>query len=369
MRRRTSVLLLIVVSWLSLMIANGCSKEKGTLRPTRRTITQAVYASGKVFPVGFYRASSKVPGVIEEVLVTPGDTVVKGQALLRIRAVSSELAVATAQEAYGLASENASREGALLRSVAADLETARARLVLDSTNAARLRRLLSQQATSQSVYDAAQTQFDVSRRQFEKAYDGYQATKRRLTTEKKAAELNVSIQRSLRDEFTLIAAESGRVYDVLPKVGELVMPQQPLVEIGSSSLVEVELNVDEADVALIVPGQSVVYSLDAFKDRTFTGSVTSVTPRVSNQDKTASVTARINTDGVRLLPGMSLEANIVIDRRAKALVLPREMVPSTKMITVRRDGKEQTVRVTTGVEDLRFVEIVSGLTDADEVVK
>lgn len=369
MNRHADLLLVIASSVLVLLLADGCSKEKGTVRPTRRTITQAVYASGKIFPVGFYRASTKVPGVVEEVLVAPGDTVVKGQALLRIRAVSSELAVATAQEAYGLASENASGEGALLRSVAADLEAARARLALDSTNASRLRRLLSQQATSQSSYDAAQTQFDVSRRQFEKAFDGYQATKRRLATEKKAAELNVSIQRSIRDEFVLTAAERGRVYDVLPKVGEFVMPQQPLVEIGSSSLVEVELNVDETDVAMIVPGQSVVYSLDAFKDRTFTGSVTSVTPRVSNQDKTASVTARINTDGLRLLPGMSLEANIVIDRRAKALVLPREIVPSTKVLTVLREGKEQTVRVKTGVEDLRYVEIVSGLTDADEVVK
>ncbi|MBU3679120.1 MAG: HlyD family efflux transporter periplasmic adaptor subunit [Candidatus Kapabacteria bacterium] len=369
MRSRINFVLFIAAAALTLVIADGCSKDKATVRPTHRTITQAVYASGKIFPVGFYRASSKVPGVVEEVLVTAGDTVAKGQALLRIRAVSSELAVATAQEAYGLASENASGEGALLRSVAADLESARARLLLDSTNAARLRRLLSQQATSQSAYDVAQTQFDVSRRQFEKAYDGYVATKRRLATEKKAAELNVSIQRSLRDEFILTAAESGRVYDVLPKVGELVMPQQPLVEIGNSSLVEVELNVDEADVALIVPGQSVVYAVDAFKDRTFTGSVTSVTPRVSNQDKTASVTARINTGGLRLLPGMSLEANIVVDRRAKALVLPRELVPSTKMLTVRRDGKEQIVRVTTGLEDLRFIEIVSGLTDSDEVVK
>ncbi|MFM8770627.1 MAG: efflux RND transporter periplasmic adaptor subunit [Candidatus Kapaibacterium sp.] len=369
MKRLDHLQLIVAISLLVLTIPVGCSKEKGTVQPMRRTITQAVYASGKIFPVGFYRVSTKMPGIVEEVLVAPGDTVVRGQPLLRIRAVSSELAVATAQEAYGLASENASSEGALLRSIAADLEAYRARLALDSTNANRLRRLLTQQATSQSAYDAAQTQFDVSRRQFEKAYDGYLATKRRLATEKKAAELNVSIQRSIRDEFVLTAAESGRVYDVLPKVGELIMPQQPLVEIGSSSLVEVELNVDEADVALIVPGQTVIYSLDAFKDSTFTGSVTRVTPRVSNQDKTASVTALINADGLRLLPGMSLEANIVIDRRAKALVLPRELVPSTKLLTVRRDGKEQTVRVTTGVEDLRYVEIVSGLTDADEVIK
>jgi multidrug efflux pump subunit AcrA (membrane-fusion protein) len=351
-----------------ILLAGSCSKEKPTVTPQRRTITQAVYASGKIFPVGFTRVASKVPGIVETLLVKPGDTVVKGQPLLRIRAVSSELAVESAQTIYGLARENAQTQGAVLGSVAADLESARERLELDSLNAARLRRLLSQQAVAQATFDAAQAQYEISRRQYTKALDVYSATRQKLAAEQRTAELNVSIQRSLRDEFVLTAVDEGRVYDVIPKVGELVMPQQPLIELGHSRLVEVELSVDEADVALVAVGQSIVFSLDAFKGRTFNGSVVSITPRVSNQDKTASVTARIDSEGARLLPGMSLEANIVIDRRERALVLPREIVPATRILNVRRNGSVQSIRVTTGLEDLRYVEIKGGLNDADEIV-
>jgi len=365
--RHMPVIIVMGLSVLALLVVS-CGKEKATVQPQWRTITQAVYASGKIYPVGFTRMASKVPGIVEAVLVEPGDTVVKGQPLLRIRAVSSELALESAQTVYGLARENAQTQGAVLGSVTADLESARERLELDSINASRLRRLLSQQATAQATYDAAQTQYEISRRQYAKALDVYSATRKKLFVDQRTAELNVSIQRSLRDEFILTAGDAGLVYDVLPKVGELVMPQQPLIEIGHAHLVEVELSVDEADVALVRVGQPIVFSLDAFKGRTFQGSVISITPRVSNQDKTASVTARIVTDGARLLPGMSLEANIVIDRKERALVLPREIVPATHILNVKRNGSVQSVRVTTGLEDLRYMEITGGLNDKDEIV-
>ncbi len=368
MRRSAMFSIIAAPLMVTMLLSISCGKQKSVIQPQRRTVTQAVYASGKIFPVGFTRLASKIPGVVEALLVEPGDTVVKGQPLLRIRAVSSELALESAQTLYGLARENAQSQGAVLGSVAADLESARERLLLDSINAARLRRLLSQQATAQANYDAAQTQFEISQRQYAKALDIFTATRRKLATELRTAELNVSIQRSLRDEFILTAGDDGLVYDVMPKVGELVMPQQPLIELGNARLVEVELNVDESDVALVAIGQPIVFSLDAFKGRTFNGSVVRITPRVSNQDKTASVTARIEASGARLLPGMSLEANIVTDRKERALVLPREIVPATHLLNVKRNGSTQSIRITTGLEDLRYIEITSGLSDNDEII-
>ncbi len=354
---------------LLLALAGGCSKDQKVVLPERRSITQAVYASGKIFPVGFHRASSKVPGIVEEILVVPGQTVTAGQPLMRIRATQSDLALESAQTVYGLAEENAKDQGAVLRSVAAEMESARSKLSLDSTTAARTRRLLAQQATSQSTYDAARTQYEVSQRLYEKARDVYESTRRRLSTERRTAQLNVSIQRSLRDEFIVSASAAGRVYDVIPKVGELVMPQQPLVEIGHSDSIEVELAIDESDISIVAIGQRVVFSIDAVKGRTFNGRITAITPRVSGMDKTVSVTASIEPESARLLPGMSLEANIVVSSTSKALVLPREVVPTDRMVTVRRNGTEQRVKLVTGVEDLRFVEIISGLNDGDEVIQ
>ncbi len=356
-------LILLVVAGLA-----GCGKSERTVRAERRSITQAVYASGKIFPVGFHRASSKMPGIVQEILVEPGDFVSAGQPLLRIRATSSELAVETAQTVYGLARDNASDQGALLGSVAAELEAARAKLELDSVSAMRTQRLLAQQATAQSTYDVARTQYEVSQRQYEKARDVYQATRRRLAAERRTAELNVSMQRSLRDEFIVSASETGRVFDVLTKVGELVMPQQPLIEIGQAASIEVELAVDESDIALVAVGHRVAYAIDAVKGRVFSGTITAITPRVSAMDKTVSVNASIISEGVQLLPGMSLEANIVVSTRDRALVLPREFVPANRMVTIRRDGKEQRVRLSVGIEDMRFVEILSGISETDEVV-
>ena len=368
MIRRSSFIGVPTIALFIVLALSSCGKSERIVSPEKRSITQAVYASGKIFPIGFHRIASKVPGIIEQILVSPGQDVIVGQPLIRIRSTASDLAVESAQNVYGLADENAKDDGAVLRSIASELETARAKMIYDSTNAARLRRLLTQQATSQASFDAAQTQYEVSLRQYERAREVYSSSRRRLSAERRTAQINVSVQRTLRDEFVITAAQSGRIYDVLPKLGELVMPQQPLIEIGHVDSIEVELAIDESDISLIALGQSVAFAVDAVKGRLFYGVITSITPRVSGVDKTVNVTASIDSQGAPLLPGMSLEANIVVSRKKDALVLPREVVPADRMLTVRRNGTDVRIRVTTGVEDLRYVEILNGLLPTDEVV-
>jgi hypothetical protein len=66
---------------------------------------------------------------------------------------------------------------------------------------------------------------------------------------------------------------------------------------------------------------------------------------------------------------MSVEANIVTRQQKNALVIPREYLVGGSQVRVRRDGEELTVPIVKGIQDLQFVEIRSGITEADEVVK
>lgn len=347
----------------------ACSSKSTSIRPERRDITQAVYASGKIYPLDFTQVSTKVPGIVQEIFVKEGDTVAVGQPLLRIKSVANDVGIQAAQNQLTLARENAQTSGAFLLAFARDVEAARAKYVLDSLNASRQVRLYQQQATTRSAVDAAQTQLTISSESFNKAQDGLRAARQRVATELRNAELQVSSQTAQRDDYIIYAAVSGKVYNVIPDLGELVTQQAVLVEIGSHTAFEVELSVDELDIALVQPGQRVHYTIDAYAGETFFGVITEITPRVSTTDKSSRVRATLSLKSQRVYPGMSVEANIVTRQQMSALVIPREYLVGSNQVRVRRNGEDVTLRIEKGIQDLQYVEVRSGLTEQDEVIK
>lgn len=360
---KTLGLMVVAVLWI------GCSPKSDTIRPERRDITQAVYASGKIYPLHFTQVSTKVPGIVQELFVREGDSVTAGEPLLRIKSVANDVGIEAARNQLVLARENAAQTGAFLLAFVRDVESARARYTLDSLSAMRQERLFQQQATTRSTLDAARAQLTISLEGLSKAQDALRAAKQRVATELRNAELQVSSQTAQRDDYIIFAAVSGTVFNILPDVGELVTQQMVLVEIGSSAGYEVELSVDELDIALVQPGQRVHYSIDAYSGQTFSGRITVITPRVSSTDKSARVRATLEANAVKMYPGMSVEANVVIRQQTSALVIPREYLVGGNQVRVRRNGEEVTVPIIKGVQDLQYVEIRSGVTESDEVVK
>ncbi|MFN4985243.1 MAG: hypothetical protein ACK5GI_03770, partial [Ignavibacteria bacterium] len=191
----------------------SCSSNEESTQPVQQAITQAVYASGRIYPKGYYRVAAKLPGVVSEIYVQSGDTVRAGMPLIRIKNVSADVAVESASNLYQLAQENAREDGAFLRSAAADYESAKEKYEYDSLNAAKQLRLLAAKATSQASYDAAATQAEVSYQQRTKAYQGYKSLSRRMQIEQQNAKLQIDAQRSNRDDFIILAAEDGVVYE------------------------------------------------------------------------------------------------------------------------------------------------------------
>lgn len=92
---------------LTVLLAS-CGGKTETASPEKRDITQAVYASGKLFPKNDYKVSARLPGYVEEIFVNVGDTVKAGQPLLRIRSEINTINVEAAKNQFALASRNAS---------------------------------------------------------------------------------------------------------------------------------------------------------------------------------------------------------------------------------------------------------------------
>jgi multidrug efflux pump subunit AcrA (membrane-fusion protein) len=123
--------------------------------------------------------------------------------------------------------------------------------------------------------------------------------------------------------------------------------------------------VDEKDIVKIKAGQKVIIRLDSYQDSVFTAHVTSVDPIMNVKTRTFTVTAVFEKQPSVLFPYLTVEANIIIESKPKALVIPLSYLTASNEV-VLEDGSR--VKVATGLKNYQWVEILSGIDTTTNIV-
>jgi RND family efflux transporter MFP subunit len=175
------------------------------------------------------------------------------------------------------------------------------------------------------------------------------------------------------DAATLIAPFDGVVVEVLVRQGESVTAGQELVVIADVSQGELLATVVEEDLPLVKPGQEVEVYFDAAPDVTVTGVVERIVPQRTEGDRALyPVYTKIEELPSNILPGMTADAIITIDKRENVLQLPRAVVRAgegnSAIVQVWNGRAEETRTIEIGLRGDLYVEIVSGLEEGEQVV-
>jgi multidrug efflux pump subunit AcrA (membrane-fusion protein) len=125
------------------------------------------------------------------------------------------------------------------------------------------------------------------------------------------------------------------------------------------------MQVDEYDILKIKKGQSVIVTLDSYKGQTFEAKVTKINPLMNERSKTFIVESEFVKAPELLYPNTSFEANVVLFSREKALLIPRSCLIRDSLV-IKSNG--DTIKVKTGLKDYQKIEILSGITAADELL-
>jgi HlyD family secretion protein len=192
-----------------------------------------------------------------------------------------------------------------------------------------------------------------------------------------------SMQKQLED-YTITSPISGTIVDKQYKAGDTVESGKQLCTIYDLSYLEMTLSIDELDISSLEVGQSVRVTADAVEGKEYTGVVTkvSVAGTTSGGTTVYPVTVRIDeTDG--LLPGMNVDAEIVISEADNVLAIPNGAVNRNNLVLITKDSPSAAnaveqenmeapegyvyVEVETGLSDDDYVEVVSGLQEGDTV--
>ncbi|MBL7982774.1 MAG: efflux RND transporter periplasmic adaptor subunit [Flavobacteriales bacterium] len=349
---RQALLLSIVV------LLAACQEKRVTTKPTVGPITAAVYASGVVKARDQYQAFAALNGLVAHVHVAAGDSVRKGDALFTIDDRASNLGSERAELTVDLMRQNAGPDSPVLAQLRLAMDQARTRMSNDSLMLARQRALWDKQVGSKVELDNRELAYTSSRNAFGSAVKAYDETRTRLRNELRVAENELALRRAAEGDHTVRSLIDGRVYDVLIERGELATTQRPLAIVGRYDSFLIELQVDEFDIVRVLPGQNVWVTMDSYKQRAFEATVTRVDPLMNERTRTFTVEAVFVEPPPVLYPNLTLEANIVIERKESALTVPAEYLVQDRYVLVASDERREVV---IGLRDLQRVEVLKGL--------
>jgi len=188
------------------------------------------------------------------------------------------------------------------------------------------------------------------------------------------AHISVEQIQAQLDAATLVAPLAGTVTALHVQPGEWATPGKPVIVLSDLSGLEVKVNLDETDVARIDLGYPAVITLDAFPGVEISGHVESIAPVAIVQSGVVLYPVTINLDDTADLPlrsGMTANVSILVESREGTLLVPLRAVETegeqAYVWRVTPDGNER-VSVTLGLMTDTEVEILSGLSEGEEVV-
>src|SRR5215203_6278618 len=382
----------------------------------RRTIIETVTASGKVYPEVEVKISPDISGEITELNVQEGDSVKKGQVLARIYAdiYSSQRDEAAARVAQSQATVANSQAG---------LQALKAQLDQDKMSYDRNKDLFDQKVISKAEFEQYETKYRTSQAQYNAAVQNIkslQAGTQSTRTSLEAANKNLG-------RTTLTAPMNGVISSLNVKKGERVAGNSfnvgtEMMRVADMNSIEVRVDVGENDIVKVNIGDSADVEVEAYNNRKFKGVVTQIASSTKTNSTATSgdvtnyeVRIRIDSSSYRDLlypsrvkrfpfrPGMNASADIKTKKKDNVVSIPiaavaarvkgsdksvadekrekeKSKTDNTQEVNisgdeieevvfiVKQDGTVEKRTVTTGIQDMNFIEITSGLKEGEQIV-
>ncbi|MCU0389718.1 MAG: efflux RND transporter periplasmic adaptor subunit [Thermoflexibacter sp.] len=359
----------LILAFICIFFAFSCQKKAETIKVSYRELTEAVYASGNILPQNEYKLFPMVEGYVIQKLVQDGEIVKAGQALFILDNDQQKVREQTAGSIFSIASKNVSENSPALQELKASIESARNKLNNDSLNFVRYQNLLSNNAVAQIDYDKAALAFKNAKNDYLAQIRRYERTKNDLQISLENAKSQYEVNAKENSNFILKSKIDGIVYETYKEQGESVKRGETVALLGSDKNMYLKLSVDELDINKISIGQEVFVSIDLIKDKVFKAKINKIYPLLNKSDQSFRVDAIFEEAYPYKFVGLTVEANIIIYKKNKALVIPHSFLIGKDSVLVMQNSEKNKVKIKKGIENYDWVEVLEGLKENDEISK
>ncbi|QQF51567.1 efflux RND transporter periplasmic adaptor subunit [Campylobacter fetus] len=333
-------------------------------------LTQSVEAVGEVFAENLVDVGAQVSGQIKELYVKVGDKVKKGDKIAQIDSIKQQ--------------NTLDQQLAALEILNAKLKSAKISLNIAEIQYNRELRLAEQNATSVENLENYKNTLSLQN-----------ASLKEIEAQIKQTQIEISTARTNLNYTDIRAPFDGVVVSVPVEVGQTLNANQTtptLVNIADLSKMEIRMQISEGDVPKISIGDRVEYSILSDINKKYTGSLTSIDPGLttlsdgkykttsssSGSSSSSSSSAvyyyaklKVDNSSEFLRIGMTTQNTIIIKEIKDTLLLPTMAIKSDEngnFVLIKNGEEIKKVRVEVGISSSVDTQILSGLSEGDEVV-
>ncbi len=353
----------------TLLSVSACKPKFEEASPKTGPVTEAVFASGSIEPKDAYTLTSISDGFIMKAYVTENDLVKDKQLLFRLDNKQQNTQVSIAETNVEYAKLNATHSAPALMQIAAQIDAARVKMQADSIAFARYERLFRTHSVSQQDLDNATVNYQSSTSSFRALMQNYKAAADRARQELSNTQSQLQNARAGNQYYDLVAIGAGKVYQVYKKQGDLVRKGDKVAMLGNPDSIVIYLDIDEGSVARLQIGQQTLVELNTDKTKTYEATITKIYPHFNETSQSYKVEARFVKEVPGVISGTQLQANIITNRKENAILIPHVFVAPGNKVLVKKGDKIDTAVITTGIVSDEWIEVLSGLSATDRIVK
>jgi HlyD family secretion protein len=386
-KQKKVILLLIAglgVLVLAVIVLRAKPPTVAIVSVAREDLRETITSNGKVEPIAPAIAHAEFPTFVEKVMAREGQSVHRGQEILRLDAsdIQSQLAQARASLLAAKTDLRNARAGGSLDEIAqvrGNLQQARVDVEsLERTEKA-LEQLVAQHAATQDELAQNQTALAKARARVQELEQRKEGLAQRATSTAESADLIATqaqgqvqaLEEKLRSA-TVVAPTDGILYSLPVRAGDYVKVGDVLSEMADLHDIRVRAFVDEPDLGRIEPNQEIQVTWDAKPGRTWTGRTQQIPKQVvpHGMRSVGEVLCSVDNGKLELLPNINVEVTVLILERRDVIVVPRAAVregAGKRYVFVVDGEKLQRREISVGIASASKYEVLSGLTLHDKI--
>ena len=382
-----SVIALVLIVGVAAAFSHGTAKidPSKLAKVEKGDLAKSVVATGKVEPITKVEVKSKASGIVKKLLVEYGDRVKQGQLLCQLDKLEIQDQVEQSRAALLAAQAN-------LKGAQADFE--RAKVDAEGPDVPLLERAYGRNLEMHKSGVVSQSALDDAEKDYKLAVNKQNVARAQVSvlqakivqseaqvTEDEANLKQLGEQLSYTDILSpldgIVLSRDVEVGDAVSSILVLGSSATLVMTIGDTSKVYVKGKVDESDIGRVYLGQPARIKVESFKDKTFNGVVTKISPMGVEKDNVTTFEVRVSIDNAtgELKAEMTANAEIILEEHKNVLQIPEGAIiyDKDRKASVEvpdpkgKDGKSKTA-INIGISNGAKTEVLSGVKEGDQVI-
>jgi HlyD family secretion protein len=381
------VVVLVLIVGVAVAFSHGGTKidPSKLAKVEKGDLAKSVVATGKVEPITKVEVKCKASGIVKKLYVEYGDRVKQGQLLAQLDKVEIQAQVEQSRAALQAAEAN-------LSSSKADYE--RSKVDAEGPDVPLLKRAYERNLGMAKDGVVSQSALDDAEKEYKLAVNKQNVARAQITVlQAKIAQAQAQVSedeanlKQLEEQLSytditspidgIILSRDVEIGDAVSSILVLGSSATLVMTLGDTSQVYVKGKVDESDIGRVYLGQPARIKVESFKDKTFKGVVTKISPMGVEKDNVTTFEVRVSIDnpGGELKAEMTANAEIILDEHKNVLQIPEGAIiydkdrnASVQVPDPKGKDGQRKVAVNIGISNGAKTEVLKGLNEGDQVI-